>query len=236
MKLRIKGYQAFAPGMVNAEQCIAWANTDALPSGEIKFKGRLPMMVARRLSLGCRLAVEAALSLSELSVPDAIVFSSRHAELARGEKILDALSSDKAISPTDFMMSVHNAACATFSIAEHLEVPVTSVAAGGDSFHAGVIDALAMLADGKESVLLVDFDSSLPEKLGGAFSEKPADIPYAVALLLEKGDDWSVSYTAAETVEEPVIPSTLQWLRLYLRDGEDFVTQGGSSMICWRKV
>lgn len=93
-----------------------------------------------------------------------------------------------------------------------------------------------MLVDGKERVLLVDFESSLPEKLGKAFSERLADIPYAVALLLENGDECSVSYDSVNELTEPQLPTSLQWLRFYLRKEREFVTQGGSSKILWRKA
>jgi hypothetical protein len=196
---------------------------------------RIPPMMARRLSIGCRLALETGLTILEKYDADAVVFSSRHAELKRNEKILRALAEERDVSPTDFMMSVHNAAAASLTIQQKLLKPSTSISAGADSFHAGVLDAAAMLADDKRSVLLVDFESDLPDRLGATFNPALPSIPYAVAMLLTVGRDCQIDYRYREIGHEPAMPPALVFAEGYYQQKPIFVTEGQHTDIVWRK-
>ena len=73
-------------------------------------------------------------------------------------KILDAISAGEPPSPTDFMMSVHNAAAGMFTIEGRVHAPASSVGAGAESFHMALVEAAGMLADGMDCVAVVDFD------------------------------------------------------------------------------
>ena len=105
-------------------------NEDASRGESPAMPKRLPMMLSRRMSPASRYAVECALELLERHSVDAVVSASRHAETARGEKSLIALANGQEPSPTDFTMSVHNAATGVLTIFKKLHVPVTSVGFG----------------------------------------------------------------------------------------------------------
>ena len=148
----IASHVVLAQGLSSGEDLRAWAQAalpgmpEGLPDAPLAFTKRLPMMKARRMSPGARLACEAALALEGAGEAKAWIFSSRHGETVRGVKILDAISAGEPPSPTDFMMSVHNAAAGMFTIEGRVHAPASSVAAGAESFHMALVEAAGMLA------------------------------------------------------------------------------------------
>ena len=225
---------ALVPGLGSSEALAAWAASPSPvvdPSAPVEGPRRLPMMRARRMSRGIRHAVECSLELMERSgTPDAVVFSSRHGELARGEKLLKAIALGEPVSPTDFMMSVHNAAAGMLTIEKHLMVPASSVAAGADSFTAALTEAAAMLVAGRSRVLVVDFESALPDIVGSSFEAGVPSFDYAVGFVLaapgEEGTvctmDAAFDYTGRG---EPGVPPAIAFLHaLESGAGEALVT------------
>lgn len=196
---------------------------------------KIPMMTARRMSKGCRAAVEVATSLMKKHSVDSLVFSSRHGELNRSEKIFSNLANNADVSPTDFSMSVHNAASAMTSIQQKFHGPVTSIAAGTDSLHSALIEALSLLDAGKKKVLVVDFESSLPEILGGALEEEARTDPYALGLVLSNGTGLNVSieFILDETAKRNPAFSLAAGL---LSPENVFQTKTDRSTITWAKL
>lgn len=125
----IASHVVLAQGLSSGEDLRAWAQAalpgmpEGLPDAPLAFTKRLLMMKARRMSPGARLACEAALALEGAGEAKAWIFSSRHGETVRGVKILDAISAGEPPSPTDFMMSVHNAAAGMFTIEGRVHAP-----------------------------------------------------------------------------------------------------------------
>lgn len=192
------------------------------------------MMAARRMSIGSRLAVEAGLSLLENHNVDAAIFSSRHGELEKTGRILHNLSQDEMLSPTEFSMSVHNTAAGWLTIISKKPLPVTSLAAGKDSFQQGILEAQSMLASGASRVMLVDFDGEIPaiydESVNSEF------LPYAVAIILAAGDTLQCQSVAAqEGIEELSLPQSLQFLRGYLPSSLSFNVSAGHRH-CWQWI
>lgn len=155
----------------------------------------LPMMTARRLTKGCRAAVEVAATLLKRTAVDSLIFVSRHGEVARSEKILTSIALSKPVSPTDFGMSVHNAASAVASIYTKFKGPVTSIVSGSDSLHSALIEALAQLGSDKKTVLLINFESALPDIIGPTLEENPALEPYAMGCVIKNGDAMRLTFT-----------------------------------------
>lgn len=169
----------------------------------------IPMMVARRMSLGGRLAVEVALELLARHQVDGAVFASRHGELERSLGLLGSLALRCGLSPTDFTQSVHNTAAGLTSIQCQQPIPMSSLAAGSGSFAGALQEAVGMLNDGMERVLVVSFEGAIP-----TFSQPwlPDEAPpHAVGLVLTKGEQWQGEVTT---------PSD--------------VTGAGSALACWR--
>ncbi len=203
MQFAVERAFALLPTIDSPTDWKRWAQNPALPAVHefSQLPKRLPMMVARRLSLGARLAVETALELSVNWAPDAVVFSSRHGELERGEKLLATLAAGQNVSPTDFMMSVHNAAAGTYSIQAKCPLPVSSVSAGTESFSAALMEAYAFIAAGYQRVLVVDFEGPLPPLLGAKFPEPTPSVPYALGIALESATSSSKQSAFELTLE-----------------------------------
>ena len=100
------------------------------------------MMTARLLSLGSKLAVECGLTLRRHR-PDAVLYTSRHGELERNYRIVHALATEQALSPTDFALSVHNSSVGNLTIVAKQPIVSSSLSAGRDSFQQGLCEGLA---------------------------------------------------------------------------------------------
>ena len=90
--LTLIDWQARAPGLSDADEWQAWSRrSDAIdPAAPLAKLTDLPMMTARRLNSGSRLAVDLGLMMLRKHRIDAVVYSSRHGELERNFRILRA--------------------------------------------------------------------------------------------------------------------------------------------------
>jgi len=122
--IRISDWQAAAPGLSTTAEWQEWVRaSNSINSENTLAKCQhLPMMMARRLSAGSRAAVDTGLALMQKHSVDALVYSSRHGELEKNYRILEALHQQVEQSPTVFAMSVHNAAVGTTTISGKAEL------------------------------------------------------------------------------------------------------------------
>ena len=133
----------------------------------------------------------------------------------------------RAVSPADFTLSVHHALAGLLSIALRNQAGHTTVAAGTDSFGAGMQEAIGCLAEQPdEPVLLVHFHEPLPPPYA-CFGEAN-DSPFALVLMLAAhGDDPIVMNTASAGTERPPSqPLGLGFLR-FLLNGADRISVPG---------
>lgn len=181
--------QALSPGLADEAAWLVWAQQGLWPvDPPFPATPLLPMMMARRLSQGSRLAVQVGLSLLARHQVDSAIFVSRHGELARSMTLLQALADGQALSPTDFSMSVHNTAAGLCSIQGKAAIPMSSLAAGENSLMAGLIEAVGALQAGARRVLLVAFEGPVPEFHHPWLGEEAP--PHALGLVLEAGEQW----------------------------------------------
>ncbi len=149
---------------------------DALPATERRRAGKC---VRLALAAGLAAAADAAIPAREL----AAVFASSTGDGENQHAICEVLASDdRAISPTRFHNSVHNAPAGYWGIATGAMMPTDSVAAFDATFCAGLVEALGRLAaDPARAVLLVAYDAPYPEPL---YSARPVLDAFAVGLVL----------------------------------------------------
>jgi len=226
--LNITDWQARAPGLSETAQWQVWSQScdaidPALPQAKLTA---LPMMTARRLSSGSRLAVECGISMMRQHPVDAVVFTSRHGELERNFRILQALATGQDLSPTDFAMSVHNAAVGNLTIALKQPVVSSSLSAGLDTFQQGLCEVLCFLHAGYKRVLMVDFDGNLPDFYHPGLHPNMPTWAYAVALVFEAGVNLRCESKAAPFAGEPALPQSVQFLQHYLRGEQTFTIAG----------
>lgn len=236
--INIVGWSARAPGLKADNDWLAWAQQSKTinSSAPLEKLTNLPMMIARRLNSGSRLALDAALELYSRYQPDALLFTCRHGELERNFRILTSLAKSSPLSPTDFAMSVHNSAVGNLAIMLKTPLITTSLSAGKDTFHQGIIEALALLNDGFKRVLLVDFDGEIPE-----FYRPHTSIhwPFSCAFVVEKGSTYRCHFTTQD-IEEMVdyspspLTQSLDFLRCYLAEQEDFRISSRRSTWHWQ--
>lgn len=235
--LTLIDWQARAPGLSDADEWQAWSRrSDAIdPAAPLAKLTDLPMMTARRLNSGSRLAVDLGLMMLRKHRIDAVVYSSRHGELERNFRILQALEAEQPVSPTDFAMSVHNSAVGNLTIAARQPVVSSSVSAGMDTFQQSLCDVLSLLHAGYSRVLLVDFDGLLPDFYHAGLPPQMPVWPYALALVIEAGNTLSCETHVNRTPEEPALPQSLQFLRHYLRDERQFTLPGERLLWQWTR-
>lgn len=221
-------WQASAPGLNEQADWQQWASRSpqidaSQPMAKTHF---LPMMTARRLTGGSRAAVESGLALMKRQRVDAIVFTSRHGELERNLRILTSLARQESLSPTDFAMSVHNAAVGSLTIAASAPLVTTSLAAGVDTFQQGLVEVTALHSAGYQQVLLVDFDGAIPDFYHPYLPSELLHCPWAVGLLLVAGEKCQCVSQPAANKEAGELPQSLQFLHAYLAQTPAFMLRG----------
>ena len=175
------------------------------------------------------------------------VFASRHGEFQRSLRLMVALARGEGLSPADFSLSVHNALAGLLSIAEGAHAGHTAIAAGPDSFAAGLLEAVALLAAQPTArVLLVYYDDDLPAPFASLQNEAPVGaLALAVLLVspLANPDDQAGGETLAfSAIAQPAGPS-----RPTISQAEDFLrflagteaqgtAAGGRMALEWRRA
>ncbi|MCC8378468.1 beta-ketoacyl synthase chain length factor [Xenorhabdus sp. PB30.3] len=235
LTLDITDWQAVAPGLSVPEEWEKWSaiSPAAIDGSHPLAKcSQLPMMTARRLNSGSRLAVDCGLSILRRNKVDAIVYTSRHGELERNYQILMNLAQTEPVSPTNFAMSVHNSSVGNLTIVAKAPLVSSSVSAGIDSFQQGLFEVATLHHAGYNKVLLVDFDGKIPDFYHNEIDENTPTFPFAVALLFEQGKNLHCEkHPSPET--EPSLPQSLQFLHGWLNGKQLFTVAGDHCAWHW---
>ncbi|MGP1628441.1 MAG: beta-ketoacyl synthase chain length factor [Giesbergeria sp.] len=148
---------------------------DALPAAE---RRRLGVAVKLAMAVGYDAVQQSPMALTLLST----VFSSSAGDGDNCHHILEALASpDRAISPTRFHNSVHNAAAGYWHIATQSRQPSISLSAHDAGFGAALLETVSQICSNARPCLLVAFDTPYLSPLHDARIIAP---PFGVALLL----------------------------------------------------
>ncbi|MBK5000910.1 beta-ketoacyl synthase chain length factor [Pseudomonas sp. S31] len=177
-------------------------------------------MQRRRLSHLARMAFAVAWPLAEGHEQLPLVFVSRHGETPRTFSILSDLAAGQPLSPTQFSLSVHNAVIGLWSILKGSTSEMTALAAAGDGFENGMMEAATLLAEGVPAVLLVVTEEQPPT----AYSPWVEDVPfsYAMALLITPGQQWQLSLGGDSGGQPTELPNGLSWLKASLTGCNSF--------------
>jgi len=189
MSAHVESVAVLAPGLSG------WQAARAVLAGETPYTAAplapvlpqaLPPNERRRAPLGVRMALQVA--AEALADPNAgtlaSLFVTSDADLDILHRICSALAEpERAVSPTDFHNSVHNAASGYWSIAAAAHGPSTTIAAHDHGLAAGLREAFGIVAIDAPRVLLVLYDVPPPAPL---FDKRPIQQPVAVALVLTR--------------------------------------------------
>lgn len=194
IKVYVNAVGLVAPGLEG------WAKGRQVLTGKLpyipqpleRYKPKLlPPNERRRATDVARLAFRAcedAIDNSNLA-PDTLagVFASSGGDYPIIDQICRALRQpQRAVSPTQFHNSVHNAAAGYWSIATGSRAPSTSLAGYDGSFSAGLLEAAAQVALEGAPTLLAVYDIPPPPPL---LAERPIKDPFAVTLVLTAEPD-----------------------------------------------
>ena len=225
MRARVERWAAWAPGLESAEDWAAWARhpVPLEPKGhpEARF---LPAMLRRRCSPLSRTLLTVAFGAcpEDLQGEVRTVFASRHGSVQESIVLVEALVQREKISAAKFSHTVHNAQASLFSIAATNPSASSSLAAQGDTFSAGYLEALCHLErDPLRPVLLVVGDMELPEQFQHLVSE-PAGV-YGLALLLVATEESPyLELDVTPGPPEPLAwPDACEFLRFLLTDAPE---------------
>lgn len=185
----LDGVGLWGPGLAGWEQGCAVltgrqpyvATPTALPAVE-----KLPAAERRRVGTPVKLSMAIGLEAARHAGADlahlATVFSSTEADCDNTHAILETLASDdRALSPTRFHNSVHNAASGYWGIATGSMQPSTSLSAYDATFAAGLLEAATQASSTGKPCLLLAYDTAFPEPLQ---SLRPLPAAMGVALVI----------------------------------------------------
>lgn len=148
---------------------------DSLPPTERRRTGRV---VRLAFAIGLEAARQAGTDSARLPV----VFASSGGDGDNCHEICQTLASaNRALSPTRFHNSVHNAPAGYWSIAAGTQVPSTTICAYDASFAAGLLEALAQIAVSGKATALIAYDLDYPPPLRAA---RTVPAPFGLALVL----------------------------------------------------
>ncbi len=188
LEFSITQWNAWAPSLTTESDWSTWFSQqmpaiDVTSAPELK---QIPAMKRRRLSYFAKMAVQVAVNLiGDQQIPT--VFASRHGDLHKTSQLLLDIAQGESLSPTQFGLSVHNAAAGQFHIYLQNFQQSNTIAAGEDTFVMGLIDAAARLHSGdSEQILYVFVDQTLPDLYQD--SQFEPKMPLALGLLLSKSD------------------------------------------------
>ncbi|MDD0973679.1 beta-ketoacyl synthase chain length factor [Pseudomonas fontis] len=210
----IRQWRAWAPGLESAADWQGWSTDARLPAQgdlapDVSF---LPALQRRRLSRLARMAFSVGWPLAEGLGDLPLVFVSRHGETPRTFDILSDLAAEQPLSPTQFSLSVHNAVIGMWSIMRGETSEMTALAAAGDGFEQGLLEAATLLHEGAPAVLLIISEEQPPAAYRPTIDDVP--FPYALGLLLEPGNNWQLALGESHAAAEPAAhPHALNWLR-----------------------
>jgi hypothetical protein len=246
----IRDWSGFAPGLEDRQAWLDWAAHPHLPEGDAApTLSEMPPMQRRRVEKLGRMALQVAFwcqSAADAGWP--LVFASRHGDLARTYAMLQELARGNALSPTHFGLSTHNAIAAQYSIARALPANYLAVSAGACSAEAALVEAQGLLADGASDVLVVNYDSAVPEDYRVFADEPGCDFAWAWRVSLGEanasgtGEGFSLTAVDIEGVSNAneanaprELPHGLDVMRFMLSGDQSLAFSDGERSWLWQR-
>jgi beta-ketoacyl synthase-like protein len=148
---------------------------EMLPGAERRRAGRVV-----KLALAAGFEATARAHVDAATLPS--VFASSGGDGPNCHELCEVLAGEeRAVSPTRFHNSVHNAASGYWSIAAGSTSPSSALCAFDGSFAAGLLESLTQIALYPDPLLLVVYDAQYPEPL---YAKRPIPDAFALALVL----------------------------------------------------
>ena len=234
----IRAWSAIAPGLENSAQWQQWAARAECPQGDLVVgASHIPAMARRRLGHVAKMAITVVDAvLQDVPDPDVpVVWASRYGDAEKSLALLQQQAQHEPLSPTAFGLSVHNGVGAQHSILRGVRANAVCIASSHAAPEAGVVEAVGLLNEGAEQVLLVCYDAGLPPDYRGFHDEPMVDHAWAVMVTLPTAgsecfalearapDDIRTADAAASTAAS--LPHALDVLHFFLQPQRATLTQ-----------
>lgn len=164
----------------------------------------IPPMERRRLNKNAKQLFGVLKDFELKNTPS--VFCSSNGEINKCFSLLNELSKNEPISPTLFSLSVHNATIALYSIFAKNCGEISAISST-NSLEYAIIDAYLMLDEEVSEVLVVSHFEGISQSF---YEDEPHG--FVVAMLIEKGMDFSLQICENQAKEEPTKHSALDFL------------------------
>lgn len=169
-------------------------------------------MKRRRLSDSARLFFEAVWPLSEQDKDLPIIYASLNGEINRSFILWENLLKEEDISPTSFSLSVHNAIIGQWSEIRQVKNEMNAITAQKDNLEIALLEAFLLLNEGIDKVLVTVVEHPPNKK----YDVKPFVYPpfsYALAMIVEKGDNYSISLSSHPLYSKDRTNNALIWVK-----------------------
>ena len=186
-------------------------NNESFPDFVPKLAFLAPLK-RRRLSDSARLIFEAAWNLVEEKTNLPVVYASANSEINRNFSLWHALLTEGDVSPTSFSLSVHNALIGQWSELRQVKAETTALVANKDNLEIALLEAYLLLREGEKQVLVVVAESPLALEYN-AHPVMRQPFSYALALVVEAGEQYQLSLSNSAFEMEPVLDSALEWVK-----------------------
>lgn len=241
MRFTVEAWSAWAPGLADSDAWRAWARAPWRPAGDERPDlPQYPMMLRRRAERLARMALQ---TVSEVrsAAPCPMVWASHRGETQRAVPLLRELAENGTLAPGPFSLSVHNAVSALESIAHGDTGNYTALAASGESAELAVVEALGLLADGHDAVIVTVYDETVPDCYRPYVDD--ADAPFAWSWRLRSAGDgagFELGWAALDESRCPApaddLPPALRVLAYFLSDADTLSHDGSHCRWTWRRT
>ena len=187
LQIFVDGIGLLGPGLASwdhGRKVLTGSSILILAPTQLPPAAALPAAERRRVGVTIKLSMATGFEAAQNAGADparlATVFSSTEGDCDNYHAILETLASDdRAISPTRFHNSVHNAASGYWSIATSCMESSSSLCAYDATFAAGLLEATTQALFSGKPCLLLAYDTTFPEPL---YTLRP--IPYAMGVAM----------------------------------------------------
>ncbi len=185
--LGIDSWAAWAPGLETRQDWLSWDfNINSMPSDySLPIPSdHVPKLLKRRLSPLARIVFHV---INQCITPDQnmpAVFASGSGEINNAFSLLQDLQNNEELSPAGFSLSVHNGIAGLFSMVYHNTHEIVVIASAGNGMVSGFQEALGILNEGVEQVLLVFYEEPIPVFFPIEPFKLDSGFPLALALKL----------------------------------------------------
>lgn len=178
----VRAWRAWAPGISSADNRL-------IKSADISVATEVPKLLNRRLSPLARAVFNVAKPCLEDRKALPVVFSSAHGEICKSLEMLKTIQAGQELSPTAFSLSVHNAIAGLFSIAFKINKEITVLAPGQEGIAPAFVEAVGLLHEGEEEVLVILYDEPIADFYPIAPFNLNAAFPCVLGFRLALGGD-----------------------------------------------